>query len=177
MSRRNGHQEPKRDPEDQELHGVNVRRPPDDEGRGPETLKFIAEPDDEVEPPVDGLGWLSGKSISTANFEEEDVRSREWVIEFYALLSQLERPTAEGLSGHRRAWAFDDPDATAEPLSPTEQLQVHGAGEVGKEAATRAKEGWATETGTADTRESIVRNPDDEGQDSRGGILSRIRGR
>ena len=175
MSRQNGYQEPKRDPEDQELHSMNVRRQREQE-KAPEALKYIAEPGGEVKAPVDGLDWLSSKSISTANFESEDVRSREWVIEFMGLLSRLERPTTDGLQGHLRAVAFDDPDRTEKPLSPSERLLIEGAGEVGKEASTRAKGGWATETATADTRESIVRNPDDNGNSQRGGILSRIRG-
>ena len=167
----------KRSREDQEVHQLNMQRREDDDRRAPETLKYIADPSEEVEPPVDGLDWVSSKSTSTSNLKEEDVRSREWVIEFMQLLSRLERPTTDGLSGHLRAYAFDDPEETDQPLSPSEKLRIEGAGEVGKEASTRARDGWATETATADTKESIVQTKDDEDGNTRGGLLSSMRGR
>jgi len=174
-----GRPEPKRDPEDQEFHGVNMqrRRRAEDESEAPEALKYIADPSDEVEAPVDGLEWLNSKSTSTAKFTPEDTESREWVIEYDILLAKQPWPTEEGLTGHLRAWAADDPGEAKQPLSTAEILQIEAAAETGKEAATRAREGWASETALADTRESIVRNPDEDGSGgSRGGLMSRLRG-
>lgn len=175
--RRNGH-EPKRDPEDQELHGANVsrrRRAPEDD-EAPEALKYMADPADAVEAPVDGLEWLNSKSTSTSKFTPEDTESREWVIEYDIMLAKQPYPTEEGLSGHLRAWAADDAEAAEDPLSTAEILQIEAAAETGKEASTRAREGWASETALSDTRESIVRNPDDDrGGSNRGGLMSRLR--
>jgi len=177
MSRRQTGTDRKRDPEDQELHGANVsrRRPEDDDA--PEALKYMADPSDDVEAPVDGLEWLNSKSTSTSKFTPEDTESREWVIEYDILLAKQPYPPKEGLTGHLRAWAADDPTEAKDPLSTAEILQIEAAAETGKEASTRAREGWASETALSDTRESIVRNPDDErgGSGKRGGLMSKLR--
>lgn len=176
--RQNGQSDgPKRDPEDQRVVESGLSRRREEPNRAPETLKFIAEPSDQVDPEVDGLGWLSSKSTSTSRFTPEDTESREWVIEYDILLAKQPYPTQEGLSGHLRAWAANDPSEDKDPLSVADILQVEAAAETGKEASTRAREGWATETATADTRESIVRNEDvDDSGSSRGGLMSKLRG-
>lgn len=153
-------------------HSSNLARPPNDDDQQPQTLKYVSEPED-VDTPLDQLEWINSKSASTANFEEEDVRSKEWVLEYHQLIAKMARPPEYGLTGHLRAWAFDNQDAFEKPLAPDEELDVEGFSEIGKEASTRSKEGWGVETSTRDTKESIVR--DGSGNNS-GGLLGKLRG-
>lgn len=138
----------------------------------PETLKYISKPED-IETPLEALGWINSKSTSTANLAPEDVDSKKWVLEYHQLLARVIRPPTYGIRGLRRCWAYDDPEAYAEPLEPDDMLEVEGFAEIGKESTTRSKEGWGTETATRDTRESIVR--DDKSDSNGGGLLSRFR--
>jgi len=139
----------------------------------PETLKYVSKPED-IDSPIEALEWINSKSTSTANLDPEDVRSKEWVLEYHQLMARFEHPPEYGLTGHLRAYVFDDKDEFAHPLAPSDMLEVEGYTEIGKESTTRSKDGWATETATRDTRESIVRNNED---DSGSGLLGRIRGK
>lgn len=158
--------------EEHQIHTQNLGRPPEQDDEAPATIKYISE-QESVESPVEALEWINSKSASTANLSEEDVRSKEWVIEYFQLLAPLEHPPEYGLTGALRAWAYDDPNEYREPLKPSEQIKVEGYSEVGKEANSRSKEGWGVETATKDTKESIVRGKD--GKKSGGGILGRLR--
>lgn len=138
----------------------------------PETLKYVSKPED-IDSPLESLEWINSKSTSTANLSEEDVRSKEWVLEYHQLMSRMERPPEYGVTGHLRAYVYDDVDEYKKPLKSTEALEVEGYTEVGKESSTRSKDGWGVETSTRDTTESIVR--DDDSKNSSGGILGRFR--
>jgi hypothetical protein len=85
----------------------------------------------------------------------------------------MSRPPEYGLHSHWRVWAYDDREEYETPLTPDQYLELEGFMEIGKEAATRSKEGWGVETSTRDTKESIVRNEDKQ---SKGGIMGRLRG-
>jgi len=69
-------------------HQTNLARPAADDDNAPETLQYISEPED-VDAPLDALEWANSKSASTANFTEDDVRSKEWVLEYFQLIHQL----------------------------------------------------------------------------------------
>jgi len=153
-------------------HSSNLARPADEDNQAPQTLKYVSEPED-IETPLAELDWVNSKSASTANFEEEDVRSKEWVLEYHQLIAKMTRPPEYGLSAHVRAWAYDDQDAFEKPLDAGEELEVEGFSEVGKEASTRSKDGWGVETSTRDTKESIVRDGE---SGSSGGLLGKLRG-
>jgi hypothetical protein len=154
-----------------EWHRQNLSRRSEDEDKAPETLKYISKPEDSVESPTDALEWINSKSASTANLSEEDVRSKDWVLEYHQLLSRMEHPPEYGLKGHVRAWAYDDVEEYRQPLSSSKLLETEGYTEIGKEATTRSKEGWGVETSTRDTKESIVRGDEDDS----GGLLGKIR--
>lgn len=171
MSRQNGDM---REYERTQLHQSNLGHPQEDDDRAPETLKFIAKPERKVEAPVEGLNWIASKSTSTANFEPEDVRSREWVMEYHSLLSPLEHPPKYGITGHLRAIVFDDFDEYKEPLTPEDYIKMEGMLEVGKENTSRSKRGWGVKETTRDTRESFVHN-EDEGRKARSGLLGRLK--
>jgi len=153
------------------IHQGNINSPGD--SNAPETLKYVSQPED-IESPVKSLEWINSRSTSTTNLSEEDVRSKEWVIEYHRLMAKAQRPPDYGITGHRRAWVYDDPEEYKMPLSPGDELETEGFSEIGKESSNRSKEGWATETATRDTKESIVR--DDSEDDGSSGILGRIRG-
>jgi hypothetical protein len=153
-------------------HDQNLARHTDEDTKAPETLKYISEPEDSVDSPADSLSWINSKSASTANLSNEDVRSKDWVLEYHQLLSRMEHPPQYGLTGHLRAWAYDDRAEYRKPLSSSDLLETEGYTEIGKEATTRSKDGWGVETSTRDTKESIVRNDEDGGS---GGILGRLR--
>jgi hypothetical protein len=139
----------------------------------PETLKYVSKPED-IDSPVEALEWINSKSTSTANLEKEDVRSKEFVIEYNRVMSTANIPPSYGITGHLRAVIYDDLDEFKTPLSTGDIVELEGFAEVGKESSTRSKEGWATETVTKDTTESIVR---DNNKDSKSkGLLGRIRG-
>lgn len=163
--------EERRQQEEHQIHTQNLSRPDDQNDKAPETLKYVAEPE-EIDAPIEALEWVNSKSASTANLESEDIRSKEWVLEYFQLLARLEHPPEYGLKGAVRAWAYDDSEEFRKPLKPSDRLKTEGFTEVGKEAKTRSKDGWGVETATRDTKESIVRGKDD---DSSGGILGRIR--
>jgi len=155
----------------QERHDMNLGRA-GDQDKTPETLKYISQPEESVESPTEALAWINSKSASTANLSLEDVRSKDWVLEYHQLLSRMEHPPQYGLAGHLRAWAYDDPTEAREPLSSAQLLETEGYTEIGKEATTRSKEGWGVETSTRDTKESIVRDD----KETSGGILGKLRG-
>lgn len=146
-------------------HATNLQRPGDDD-KTPETLKYISQPEEEIESPTEALEWINTKSASTANLNKEDVQSKPWILEYHQLLSRMEHPPEYGLSGHLRAWAYDAADEYRDPLSTSEMLDVEGFSEVGKLAITRSKDGWGVETSTKDTKESIVR----DGKESKSGL-------
>lgn len=152
-------------------HDNNLSRRTDEDTQAPETLKYISEPEESVDSPTDALKWINSKSASTANLTEEDVRSKDWILEYHQLLSRMEHPPEYGLTGHLRAWAYDDTAEYRKPLSSSKLLETEGYTEIGKEATTRSKGGWGVETSTRDTKESIVRNDEESG----GGILARLR--
>lgn len=154
------------------FHQTNLGRMGDDD-KAPESLKYISEPEESVESPTDALEWINSKSASTANLSTDDVRSKDWVLEYHQLLSRMEHPPEYGLTGHLRAWAYDSIDEYRQPLASSDLLETEGYTEIGKEATTRSKEGWGVETSTSNTQESIVR---DDKQSSKGGLLGRIRG-
>lgn len=139
----------------------------------PETLKYVSQPED-IDSPIEALEWINSKSTSTANFEPEDVRSKEWVLEYHQQIARMERPPTYGVKGHLRAYMYDDAGEFKMPLKAEEQLEVEGFTEVGKESSTRSKDGWGVETSTKDTKESIVR--DEEQTGGRGGILGKFTG-
>ena len=146
-------------------HASNLQRPGDDD-KTPETLKYISQPEEEIESPTEALEWINTKSASTTNLSEEDVQSKPWILEYHQLLSRMEHPPEYGLSGHLRAWAYDDAAEYREALNPQELLDTEGFAEIGKLAIRRSKDGWGVETSTKDTKESIVR----DNKDSKGGI-------
>ena len=146
-------------------HNANLQRPGDDD-KTPETLKYISQPEEEIESPTEALEWINTKSASTANLSDADVESKPWILEYHQLLSRMEHPPEYGLSGHLRAWAYDDAQESREALDPSELVDTEGFAEVGKLALTRSKDGWGVETSTKDTKESIVR----DGDRSKGGI-------
>jgi hypothetical protein len=152
-----------------QVHAANMQGVED--SNAPETLKYVSKPED-IESPVEALEWINSRSTSTTNLSEDDVRSKEWVIEYHRLMAQQERPPAYGIVGHRRAFMYDDIDEYKLPLSPNKELETEGYSEIGKESSARSKEGWATETSTADTKESIMR--DETQEEGGGGILDRI---
>lgn len=137
----------------------------------PETLKYVSEPED-VDAPIEALDWMNSKATSTANLSQEDVQSKNWVVEIHQLIARMDKPPEYGIHGHLRAFVLDDADAYEQPMTPGDKLEVEGFTELGKEAFTRSKEGWGVETSTKDTKESIVR---DQNQDANGGFLSRVR--
>jgi len=153
-----------------QLHSGNLQGPGDT--NAPETLKYVSKPED-IDSPIEALEWINSKSTSTANLSEEDVRSKEWVLEYHQLMARMERPPEYGVTGHLRAYVYDDVSEYKKPLKSSETLEVEGYTEVGKEASTRSKDGWGVETSTRDTKESIVR--DDEQSGGGGGILGRFR--
>lgn len=154
----------------QQRHTANLQGQQDT--NAPETLKYVSKPED-IDSPIEALEWINSKSTSTANLSEEDVRSKEWVLEYHQLMARMERPPEYGITGHLRAYVYDDVQEYKKPLKSSETLEVEGYTEVGKEASTRSKEGWGVETSTRDTKESIVR--DDEQSSGGGGILGRFR--
>lgn len=154
-----------------DIHTSRFREADRDGDDAPQTLKYVAEPE-EIDAPLDELEWINSKSASTANLDSEDVRSKEWVLEYMQVLARLEHPPEYGLTGHVRAWAYDDKEEYKKPLKPSDLVDIEGYTEIGKESSTRSKEGWGVETATRDTKESIVRGKDNE---SSGGILGRLR--
>jgi len=151
-------------------HNANLQRPGEDD-KTPETLKYISQPEEEIESPTEALEWINTKSASTANLSDADVESKPWILEYHQLLSRMEHPPEYGLSGHLRAWAYDDSGEYREALDPQEMLDTEGFAEVGKLALTRSKDGWGVETATKDTKESIVR----DGDNKAGGLLGKLR--
>lgn len=171
MSRQNGDVEKQRQEQfKRQVHQGNLQMAED--SNAPETLKYVSQPED-IESPVEALEWINSRSTSTTNLSKEDVRSKEWVIEFHRLMSKMARPPAYGITGHRRAWVYDNPDEYKLPLDHTEEMRTEGFSEIGKESSNRSKEGWATETATKDTKESIMRDDSEDG--GGGGLLSRIK--
>ncbi len=164
-------EEERRQHEEHQIHTQNLGRPEGNEDQAPSTLKYVSEPED-IDAPLDALEWINSKSASTANLEPEDVRSKEWVLEYFQLIARNEYPPEYGLTGPLRAWAYDDSEEYRKPLKPSDRLETEGYTEIGKEAKTRSKDGWGVETATRDTKESIVRGKDD---DSSGGLLGRLR--
>lgn len=158
--------------QESERHNQNLARHTDENTKAPETLKYISEPEDSVDSPTNALKWINSKSASTANLSVEDVRSKDWVLEYHQLLARMEHPPEYGLTGHLRAWAYNSRNEYRRPLSSSDLLETEGYTEIGKEATTRSKEGWGVETSTKDTKESIVRDDKDGGS---GGILGRLR--
>ena len=152
-------------------HNANLQRPGEDD-KTPETLKYISQPEEEIESPTEALEWINTKSASTANLSDADVESKPWILEYHQLLSRMEHPPEYGLSGHLRAWAYDDAQEYREPLDPSELVDTEGFAEVGKLALTRSKDGWGVETSIKDTKESIVRDGD-SGKGGIRGLLSR----
>lgn len=169
MSRREDVEEREQKQFERSVHQGNLQMA--GESNAPETLKYVSQPED-IDSPVEALEWINSRSTSTTNLSEEDVRSKEWVIEYHRLMSQMERPPSYGVAGHRRAWMYDDVDEFKVPLGPNEELKTEGFAEIGKESSNRSKEGWATETATKDTKESIMR--DDTDESGGGGLLSRL---
>jgi len=138
----------------------------------PETLKYVSQPED-IESPVESLEWINSKSTSTANLSEEDVQSKKWIVEYHRELAITPYPPENGVTGHLRAYVYDDPDEYRMPLETDKRVETEGFMEVGKESNTRSKDGWGVETSTKDTQESIVR--DDEDKSSGSGILGRFK--
>lgn len=139
----------------------------------PETLKYVTKPED-IDSPIETIDWFNSRSASTTNLEDEDIRSKEWIIEYHRRMSLLQHPPDYGVTGHLRAYVYDDADEYKLPMNESSKMQVEGFSEVGKESSMRSKEGWATNTATAIRKESVVR---DENENSgRGGLLGRIRG-
>jgi hypothetical protein len=141
------------------------------DSNAPETLKYVAEPED-IDSPIEALEWINSKSTSTANLEPEDVRSKEWVLEYHQLMARMERPPTYGIKGHLRAYVYDDAEEYRKPLKSADKIEVEGFTEVGKESSTRSKGGWGVETSTRDTKESIVR---DENESGGSGLLGKLK--
>jgi len=142
------------------------------DSNAPETLKYVSKPED-IDSPVESLEWINSKSTSTANLSQEDVTSKEWVVEYHRELAMMPYPPEYGVKGHLRAFVYDDAEQYRLPLDPDAKVETEGFMEVGKESSSRSKEGWGVETSTKDTKESIVR--DEEQQNSGGGLLGRFR--
>lgn len=156
---------------DHETHMANLRQDGRAVDRAPETLKYISEPE-QIDSPSDALEWLNSKAASTTNLSTEDVRSKEWVVEYFQLLARMEMPPPYGLHGHRRGWAYGDVGEFRRPLTPDNKLDIEGFSELGKEASHRSKEGWGVETSTEERKESVLRK--DDGKTS-GGLIDRFR--
>jgi hypothetical protein len=137
----------------------------------PETLKYVSDPED-LDSPAEALEWINSKSASTTNLDHDDVRSKEWVVEYFQLLARMDKPPHYGVHGWRRAWARGDIDGREEPLEPGDALTFEGFGELGKLTTKKSEDGWGVETSTRDTKESIMRKDE---QESSGGIIDRFR--
>lgn len=155
---------------ERQVHQGNLQGVQD--SNAPETLKYVSQPED-IDSPVEALEWINSRSTSTTNLSSEDVRSKEWVIEYHRLMAKLAHPPQYGITGHRRAWVYDDPDEFRMPLGHGKELETEGFSEIGKESSHRSEDGWATETATKDTKESIMR--DDTEDNGGGGLLDRFR--
>jgi hypothetical protein len=152
------------------MHQSNFGQP--GESNAPETLKYVSQPED-IDSPVESLEWINSKSTSTANLSSEDVKSKKWIVEYHRELAITPFPPDYGVTGHLRAYMYDDADEYRMPLETDERVETEGFMEVGKESNTRSKDGWGVETSTRDTKESIVR--DEEQQGGSGGLLGRFR--
>lgn len=171
MSRANGDYEEAREREfERQVHSNGLARQ-NPERDAPETLKYVSEPED-IDSPSDALAWINSKSASTTNLSNEDVRSEEWVIQYFQLLARMNKPPHYGISGHRRAWAHGDLDAFERPLEPDDKLEFEGFAELGNLTTRKSEDGWGVETSTRDTTESIMRKDEAE---SNSGILGRFR--
>jgi len=157
---------------ERQLHQGNLQMGQDG-SNAPQTLEYISKPED-IDAPVEEIEWINSRSTSTTNLEDEDVRSKEWVIEYHRRMAQLQSPPDYGVTGHLRAYVYDDENEYKRPLGESDKMGMEGYSEVGKESSMRSKGGWATETATKDTKESIVRDENNDG--GRGGLLGRIRG-
>jgi len=153
------------------IHQTNLSAANGDGSNAPETLKYISEKED-IDAPLAPLEWINSKSTSTANLSEEDVRSKEWVLEIHQMLARMDKPPEYGIKGHLRAFVLGSEEAYEHPMSPDERIETEGYTELGKQAFTRSKGGWGTETATRDTKESIVRGKENGGG---GGLLGRFR--
>lgn len=169
MSKKQDRQDEIQEQFEKSMHQGNIQMGQDT--NAPETLKYVAKPED-IDSPVDPLEWINSRSTSTTNASPEDVRSKEWVIEYHRLMSQFERPPEYGVTGPLRAYVCDSAAENKAPLGPNEQLEVEGYSEIGKESSMRSRDGWATETATRDTTESIVRDENEEGSSS--GLLGML---
>jgi len=140
----------------------------------PKTLKYISNIEDDIDVPVETMNWLVNKVESTTKLSSEDVRSLEWVKEYATELATTMYPPEYGVRGHFRAYVADDTEKYEMPLSQKDKVNTEGAMETSKQASRRSEDGWATETSTRDTTESIMR--DEREDNGGGGLLSRIRG-
>lgn len=138
---------------------------------GPEVLEYVSKLDG-VDTPVESVDWMNNPSASTTKLSEEDTKSREWEIEFYLTMAPQGHPPKEGVTGALRAYVYDEPGESKTPLSQEELMELLGYGTTGKDSAKRSEGGWATETSTRDTNESIIR--DDNGDGGRSGLLGRF---
>lgn len=169
MSRKEDRQDEIEEQFKRSVHQGNLQMAED--SNAPETLKYVSKPED-IESPVESLEWINSRSTSTTNLSGDDVRSKEWVIEYHRLMSKIPHPPSYGIKRHRRAWVYDSRDEFKAPLDSSDELETEGFSEIGKESSHRSEDGWATETATKDTKESIMR---DDGEDDSGGLLSRIK--
>lgn len=154
-----------------QIHTQNITQPVNDD-ENPKTLEYLAEIDDVAELPEEGLKQFTSRLASTANLSEEEVRGNEWVKEYIAQIWQSNFPPEYGLTGHVRAWAYDNPDEFRLPLTAQDKVAMEGYLDNTKLALSRSKDFEGVETATKDTRESIVRGNE---SDSGGGLIDRLR--
>lgn len=171
MPKSNGDMERAREKDfERQVHSSALARK-NQERDAPETLKYVSEPED-IDSPAEALAWINSKSASTTNLSNEDVRSEEWVIQYFQLLARMNKPPHYGISGHRRAWAHGDLAAFERPLEPDDKLEFEGFAELGNLTTKKSEDGWGVETSTRDTTESIMRKDDGE---SKSGWFGRFR--
>lgn len=172
MARTNGQdvEEARQRERDHSAHQAALSRPSQSHD-APETLKFVSQPED-INSPSEALEWINSKSASTTKLSSEDVRSDEWVIQYFQLLARMERPPHYGITGHRRAAIHGDISAFKRPIEPSDKLEFEAFAELGNLNVKKSEEGWNVETSTADTKESIMRKDENK---QNNGILGRFR--
>lgn len=123
----------------------------------PEALKYISEGIEGIDSPSEVLKFINSKATTTTQLSENDVRSKEWVIEYLQLIDQMDRPPHYGVHGTLRAWARGDREAAKEPLEPGDAMEFESFSEMGKLATKKSEGGWGVETATKDTVETLQR--------------------
>jgi hypothetical protein len=156
-----------------QFHQSNLRNEAD-KGESVAVLRALSEIDDlPIDPETDPImGQLASTLTSTANLSAEQVRSNEWVREYLMVLYLCRYPREEGLHGHRRGWVHGDREEAVDPIDAKTRMTVETFVTSTKLALSRSEQFKAVEESTRSVSESVVH---DDGSDSSGGILGRLR--